>query len=221
LVGAKLIKVLKNSYVKIAVFYIVILLTLWFGPRIAFRTNYPLLAVASGSMIPTLQIGDLIVVQGVPNTSEINAAPKPDGTMIVFHRPGTPRGGPFLFYAGEDELIVHRAIAKVENTDTHTWYFQTQGDNSRTNPVPDFWGGSAPDVWNGLVSEKLLVGKVVGVIPWVGNLPLFMRTPQGLTLIVFLFILILLIEFLPMIWGNQGQEQKPPTTQNLSVWRNH
>lgn len=212
----KLLKVLKNSYVRIAVLYIIILLALWFGPRVAFRTNYPLLAVASGSMIPTLQVGDLIMVQGVPDANEIYAAPKPDGAMIVFYRPSAPRGGPFLFYTGE-ELIVHRAIAKVENGGM--WYFQTQGDNPRTNPGPDYWGGSYPDAWNGMVSERLLVGKVVGVVPWVGNLPLFMRTPQGLALIVFLFILILLIEFIPVLLGKQEQDQKSPTSQSLSVWR--
>jgi len=205
--------------VRIAILYMIFLLAVWFGPRVVFRTNYPLLAVASGSMIPTLQVGDIIVVQGVPDANEIYAAPKPNGTMIVFYRPSVPRGGPFLFFAGEDELIVHRAIAKVENGGT--WYFQTQGDNTKTNPVPDYWGGPYPDTWQGMISEKLLVGKVVGLVPWVGNLPLFIRTPQGLALIVFLFILILLIEFIPVLFGKQEQDQKSPTSQNLSVWRNH
>jgi len=182
-------KVLKNSYVRIAIFYIVLLLSFWFIPRIVLRTNYPLLTVASGSMIPTLQVGDLIVVQGVSDASEINAAPKPDGTMIVFYRPGIPRSDGILFFT-DYELIVHRAIKKVENNGT--WYFQTKGDNSLTNQLPDTWYG--PDTWNGMISSKLLVGKVVAVAPWIGNVPLFMRTSQG-TILVFILFILLIISF--------------------------
>jgi len=199
-------KALKNSYVQTAILAIILfggVFGIWFGVRAALRTEYPLLAVASGSMIPTLQVGDLIVVQGVPDANEINAAPKPNGTMIVFHRPSYPRGEAFLFYTG-DELIVHRAISKVENNGT--WYFQTKGDN---NYSPDIWNG--PETLNGMISSKLLVGKVVGVVPWVGNVPLFIRTPQGTVLIVLLFILILLIEYVPVLWKQLEQEQKLPT----------
>jgi signal peptidase len=211
-------KALRNSYVQAAILGIILfgsVFAFMFGLRAVLRTEYPLLAVASGSMIPTLQVGDLIVVQGVVNPNEINAAQKPNGTMIVFHRPPYHRGGGFLWYAG-DELIVHRAIAKVEINGT--WYFQTKGDNKVTNPVPDPWSG--PDTFNGMISSKLLVGKVVGVVPWVGNIPLFIRTPPGTVLIVLLFLLILLIEYAPVLWKKQEQDQKPPSSQNLSVWRN-
>jgi len=50
-----------------------------------------------------------------------------------------------------------------------------------------------------MISEKLVVGKVIGVIPWIGNLSLFIRTPQGMILIIFLFIIVLLIEYVPVI----------------------
>lgn len=213
---AKLSKALKNSYVQTAILGIILLggvFAFMFGLKATLRTEYPLLAVASGSMIPTLQVGDLIVVQGVSDANEINAAPKPNGTMIVFHRPSYPRGGGLLFSTG-DELIVHRAIAKVEINGT--WYFRTKGDN---NYSPDPWTG--PDTSEGMISSNLLVGRVVAVVPWVGNVPLFMRTPSGMLLIVLLFILILLIEYVPVLWRKQGQDQKSPISQNLSVWRNY
>jgi len=208
-------KALKNSYVQTAILAIIIfgsVFAFFFGLRAVLRTEYPLLAVASGSMIPTLQVGDLIVVQGVLDSNEIYAALKPNGTMIVFHRPSYSRGGGFLWYAG-DELIVHRAIAKVENNGT--WYFQTKGDN---NYSPDTWNG--PDTLNGMISSKLLVGRVVAVVPWVGNVPLFIRTPLGIVLMVFLFILVLFIEFIPELWKKQEKDQTSPISQNLSVWRN-
>jgi len=194
LTWSKLSRVLKNSYVEMALLSIIFLGSVfgfWFVVKIALRTDYPLLVVASTSMLPTLDVSDIIIVQGT-NASEIKAAPELEGDIIVY-------------YGSSDIRIVHRAIdKKFENG---TWYFQTKGDN---NPGPDLW-----------FSDKLLVGKVIGVIPWIGNVPLFIRTPQGTVLIIFLFILMLLIEYVPELWRKQGQDQKPPTSQNLSVWRNH
>jgi len=208
LARVKLSKALKNSYVQTAILALILfggVFGFWLGVRAALRTEYPLLAVASGSMIGPygLNVGDLIVVQGGFSGAEIAVGPPPNGTMIVFYNPNYPRGGAFLFYTGV-ELIVHRAIAKVENGGM--WYFQTKGDN---NYGPDYWTG--PDTFSGMISSKFIVGKVVGVVPWVGNVPLFIRTPQGMVLMVLLFILVLLIEFFPVLWKQLGQEQKLPT----------
>lgn len=196
LTWSKLARMLKNSYVEMAILSLIFLgsvFAFWFGVKIALRTDYPLLVVASTSMLPTLDVSDIIIVQGI-SPSEIKAAPQLEGDIIVYYQPSNP-----------DTRIVHRAIdKKFENG---MWYFQTKGDN---NAVPDPW-----------FSEKLLVGKVIGVIPLIGNVPLFIRTPQGTVLIIFLFILMLLLEFVPELWGKQEQDQKSPTSQNLSVWRNH
>jgi len=209
LTWSKLSKVLKNSYVEMAILSIILVgsgFAFWFGVKIALRTEYPLLVVASQSMLPTLDVSDIIVVQGT-NPSEIKAAPELQGDIIVFYQP-----------YNWDIRIVHRAIKMVANNDG-LWYFQTQGDNRLTNPGPDSWTG--PGTWNGMISEKLLVGKVVGVIPLIGNVPLFIRTPQGPVLIILLFILMLFLEFVPELWRKQEQDRKSPTSQSLSVWRNH
>jgi signal peptidase len=190
-------KALKNSYVQTAILVIILLsgvFGFWFGLRTVLRTEYPLLAVASGSMVPNLNVGDLIVVQGVSNGDEINVGPPPNGTMIVFHRPDHSSGGGFMFYVG-DELIVHRARAKVY--ENGTWYFTTQGD---ANAGSAYWEIDFP--------ESLIVGKVVGVVPWIGNVPLFMRTTQGMIFIFFLFIVILLIEYIPEILKKPRTEKQ-------------
>jgi len=176
---------LKNDYVKTAILGVIIIggvFAFWFGLRVALRTEYPLLAVASGSMVPTLNIGDLIVVQGVPDPNEIVVAPAPNGTVIVFHKPGDP-----------NDLIVHRAINKFENNGE--WYFQTKGD---ANSFRDSWD----------VPYELIVGKVVGVVPWVGSVPLFLRTSTGIFLIVVLFIIVVLAEYIPVILKKNGSETK-------------
>jgi len=192
LAQSKWSRVFKSSYVKTVILGILLLgsvFAFWFGLRFALRTEYPLLAVASGSMIPTLNVGDLIIVQGVSSVDEIYAASRENGgNIIVFHRPTDP-----------SELIVHRAINKVE--DDNTWFFQTMGDN---NGSPDYWSG--PETLNGMISSQLLVGKVVGIAPWIGNVPLFIRTPQGMLLIILLFLVILFIEYVPMLAKKSKRE---------------
>ena len=191
---AKLAGMLKNSYVKTIILGIILLggvFAFWFGLRLGLRTDFPLLAVASGSMRPTLNVGDLIIVQGFSNFDGINAVPAPDGAIVVFHKPSDP-----------DELIVHRAISKVDNNGT--WYFQTKGDNNNT---PDFWNGDGTS--SGWVSQRLLVGGVVGVAPWIGNVPLFIRTPSGLLLIILLFLVILFIEYVPVLSKKAKTKDQP------------
>ena len=98
-----------------------------------------LLQMKSGSMYPTIQIGDLLFVQEI-NPSEINAGPSPNGDIIVFHKANDP-----------SVLIVHRAVNKVLSN--NVWYFTTQGDAN---------SGSAS--WEIEFSESLIVGRVVDII---------------------------------------------------------
>ena len=158
----------------------------WFGLRFALRTDYPLLAVASGSMEDVLYRGDLIMVQGVVNACDIKVGYRDSeepGDIIVFHKPN-----------GGEELIVHRAVEKTIRNGLCS--FKTQGDASP---------GHNPDRW-GWVEESDIVGRYVGKVPWLGHVPLFMRevafpflsTPAGF-LVVFLVILgLILLDYLPL-----------------------
>jgi signal peptidase len=185
---------LKNEYVKSLILLAIILgaiAAFWFGLRIYLRTDYPLLAVASGSMIPTLNVGDLIVVQGGFHVNDIVAA-YGTGDIIVFHKPG-----------GSDELIVHRAVAKFENGAFS--YIVTKGDN---NPGPDPWR----------VYDRDLVGKVVWSIPYLGNIPLFVHTPTGMTIIVILIVILILVEFIiPSTKEKKESEETEEKTDVLDV----
>lgn len=208
----KLKDLLKNEWVKTGIMLVIVLIAFfgfWFGIRFALATEYPLLAVASGSMVTTLNIGDLIVVHGVPNASEIYAAPYPDGDIIVFHTylpdvGGEP--GPNLDpLRGPDELIVHRAINRTLKWDNrvekYIWYFVTLGDGNH----------GAIDPWvreYGGVPEYYVVGKVVGVVPWIGNIPLFIRTPTGLVTVVALILIVLIVEF---VFSAVREKRKPPS----------
>ncbi len=183
--------IFRNSYVKTVILAAIIIggvMGFWLGLKAGLRTEYPLLTVASGSMVPTLNIGDLIAVQGVENPSELSVAPKPDGEIIVFKSPRI-----------EGELIVHRAVYKEFHEDL--WYFRTQGD---ANYGPDNWWGS--DTWNGMISQNRLVGRVVGKAPLIGYIPLYIRTREGIILIVILIVLILMAEYLPVLLKKQPEQ---------------
>lgn len=179
----KLKDVFRNDYVKTALLLIIIVISVfafWYGLRAALATDFPLCGVASGSMRPTLQVGDLIIVQGVPNASNINAAPKDasePGDIIVFFN---PRKG----FRDPNDLIVHRAINKSLNEKDGKWYFKTQGDNN-----------TREDGWD--LQEDYVVGKVVFFrIPLVGFITFLMRTPAAF-LVVLPPLILLVIEWIP------------------------
>ena len=184
--------ILKNEYVKSLLFLVIILGCVgafWFGLRAYLRTDYPLFVVASGSMIPTLYRGDLIVVQGGLNVSGIIAAYE-TGDIIVFRKPNSPQ-----------ELIVHRAVEKRQNDNTH--FLITKGDNN-----------NGPDPWE--VDDNDLVGKVVWSIPYLGHIPLFVHTPAGTTIIIILIVILILLEFaIPFAKEKEKQEQPEKDSEIL------
>jgi signal peptidase I len=192
----------KNEYFQTAitiVLIVVVVFGFWFGLRFALNTDYPMLAVASGSMClvqpnqcdgwshpfaRTLHTGDLIIIQGV-NASDIHSGPYPVGDILVFHK--SP---------GSDELIVHRAIG--ETMVDGQIVFITQGDaNNAPGPPP-----------GGLVPANLVVGKVILRIPWIGHLALFMRDQSGVYLILALIIIIIAVEVVISIPGSKETEPK-------------
>ncbi|MEM2917607.1 MAG: signal peptidase I [Candidatus Bathyarchaeia archaeon] len=199
-------KLWKNEYIKTLILLAIVILgvlAFWFGIRLALKTEFPVLAVASGSMHPTLEVGDLIIIQGGLKGEEIKAAPKNapvPGDIIVFDR---VRLAPFQ--AGE--LYVHRAIDRTQDPTTGKWYFRTQGDyNSGADHWYDEDGNLLP--YNGMIPEDYIVGKVIYKIPWLGNVALFLRSSGGIFLIIILFIFIILIEFiLPVLFKKPKEKE--------------
>ncbi len=103
------------------------------------NVNFPLLVVKSGSMRPTLEIGDIILIHGV-NPYEIKV-----NDVIVFYHPNFP--------GNRNWIIVHRVIEKS------SLGFITKGDNNLVIdsfvPVPydcviGVWTGFKIPYWIGL-----------------------------------------------------------------------
>ncbi len=107
-------KLWKNEYFQTVITVLLILgivFGFWYGVQFALNTEHPALAVASTSMLPTLKVGDLIIVQGVP--PEQIYANYLNGDIIVFRR--------------GSELIVHRAVYKELRG--NGYWITTRGDN--------------------------------------------------------------------------------------------
>jgi len=156
----------------------------WYGSQAILRTNYPALAVASTSMLPTLNVGDLIVVQGTKAT-EINPG-LTTGDVVVFKSP-----------MNLDKLIVHRAI-KVEHTGGE-YIITTHGDNNPPGATETF-------------PERNLVGKVIGKFPFLGNFALFTYAlGSGYFFIIIAIIILIVILALP--FGGEKKKTSEPTVR--------
>ena len=123
-------------------------LIIWMGLRVVFGTENPFYVVSSGSMIPELQVFDVLVVQGNDPFESVEI-----GDVIVFDRP-----------QGQDRVIVHR-VAAIIDEDPLT--IRTKGDANPTSiPGTDF-----------PITEEEYIGKVAYVIPQVGYVTRVLTPP--------------------------------------------
>ncbi len=178
----KLKRLWKNEYFQTAVtvaLILIIVFSFYYGAQAALGSEYPALAVASGSMLPTLNIGDLIIVQKI-DPSQIHA--DPNGLT-----------GDILVYKRGDELIVHRAV-NIRPGENGVYWITTRGDNTAANDAE--WPSTR------------LVGKVVARIPAIGNLPLFLHSERNMYILFLALIVILIILMLPFGARREETPQK-------------
>jgi len=182
----------KNEYFKtVLALVLIVLVVLGFfqGLKWVLRTDYPVLAVVSTSMVPTLNVGDLLIVQGTA-AKDINAS-YGTGDIVIF-KPDE---------SNPDFRVVHRAVKKENRTDGY--WITTHGDN---NPSDDQ-----------SFNEKQLIGKVVARVPYLGNLSLFTQS-QG-SVYLFFMIAVVLIIILLIFWNtgseNEKGGQEPKKTKKL------
>ncbi|NNL59034.1 MAG: signal peptidase I [Nitrosopumilus sp.] len=129
-------------------------LVIWIGLQVAFGTQNPFYVVASGSMIPVLQVYDVLIVSGHVSFEEIDV-----GDIIVFNRP-----------SDHDRVIVHR-VASVINEDPKT--IRTKGDaNPASIPGTDF-----------PITQEEYIGKVAYTIPQIGYVTQLLKPPINYVII--------------------------------------
>ncbi|HEX9845607.1 MAG TPA: signal peptidase I [Candidatus Nitrosotenuis sp.] len=137
-----------KSIVKDIIIVAVGVAVIWFGLQVIFGTPNPFYVVSSGSMIPVLEVYDVLVVDGKVPFNDIQT-----GDIIVFNRPN-----------GHDRVIVHRVVAVL---DEEPKTIRTKGD---ANPV-SIPGTDYP------ITKDEYIGKVAYVIPQIGYVTRILTPP--------------------------------------------
>ena len=148
-------KIISKGVIKDILIVVVGVLIIWLGLQIAFGTQNPFYVVASGSMIPVLEVYDVIVIQGHVPFEEVEI-----GNIIVFNRP-----------SDHDRVIVHRVVSII---DDNPKTIRTQGDaNNASIPGTDF-----------PITEEEYIGKVEYTLPQVGYVTQLLKPPRNYIIIV-------------------------------------
>ena len=141
-------------------------LTIWVGLQVVFGTQNPFYVVSSGSMVPVLEVFDVLVVQGNHPFEEVKV-----GDIIVFDRP-----------SGHDRVIVHR-VASIIDEDPKT--IRTKGDaNPASIPGTDY-----------PITEEEYIGVVAYVIPQVGYVTRILQPPINYIIIGIIIVIMIAKQF--------------------------
>jgi signal peptidase len=203
---SKIREILKKDYVQTAILILILIggmLSFLFGTKIVLRTDTPFMTVITGSMVPTLNIGDLIVVEGYADLSTIHAAPKtanPPGDILVF----------WYWDYGEGLIyLVHRAIG--EETVDGKRYLITRGDH---NAGSDTHYNLTTHSWLEGLPEEYVIGKVIANVPVIGQVLLFLQSTSGRIIIIALIAVLLIVEFVP--FSKKKDKESSPEPEQVS-----
>ena len=145
----------KFSIIKDIAIIVIGVVLIWFAVKIVFNVDNPFYVVSSGSMIPVLNIGDILLVKDGNTFDNLKI-----GDIIVFNRP-----------EGGDRVIVHRIIDMTDRFGEKI--IVTKGDaNEGLIPGTDF-----------PIREKDYIGTVAYVVPKVGLVLKYLNPPVNYIII--------------------------------------
>lgn len=136
--------------------------------------------VLSGSMLPSIQIKDIVVTKKVAE-EELEI-----GDIITFISPDPRFGG---------ISVTHRIIDKYYDESSGSYSYRTQGDN---NNVAD----------SALVPNNNILGKVILKIPKLGYLQDILSSKGGLIIVVLIPCLVILSYDIMKLLKKAGQKTK-------------
>ena len=157
---------ISKGVIKDIVIVVVAVVVIWIGLQAAFGTQNPFYVVASGSMIPALEVYDIIVIQGHEPFEAVQV-----GDIIVFDRP-----------SDHNRVIVHR-VESILSEDPLT--VRTQGDAN-----PSFIRGTDYPI-----TEEEYIGKVAYVIPQVGYITQVLKPPMNYIIIAIVIGIMIIKQF--------------------------
>lgn len=146
----------KYSIIKDIAIIVIGVVLIWFAVKVVFNVDNPFYVVSSGSMIPVLNVGDILIVKDGNTFNSLKV-----GDIIVFDR---PQGG--------DRVIVHRVIEISDRFGEKV--IVTKGDaNDGIIPGTDF-----------PIREKDYIGTVAYTVPKVGLVLKYLNPPVNYIIIV-------------------------------------
>ena len=157
---------ISKGVIKDIAIVVIAVIVIWIGLTTAFGTQNPFYVVASGSMIPALQVYDIIVIQGHQPFQEVQV-----GDIIVFDRP-----------SDHNRVIVHR-VESILSEDPLT--VRTQGDAN-----PSFIRGTDYPI-----TEEEYIGKVAYIIPQVGYITQILKPPMNYIIIAIVIGIMIIKQF--------------------------
>lgn len=134
----------------------------WLVIWASFGSN-PFYVVSSGSMVPALQINDVLIVRDGGSWGELRV-----GDIIVFNKP-----------EGEDRVIVHR-IFDIDRDSDGDITITTKGD-ANPGPIP---GTDNP------ITEDDYIGKVIYVVPGIGVITKVISPPVNYIIIAIILAIL-------------------------------
>ena len=159
-----------KNLIKDIIIIVVAIAVIWIGLQAFFGTANPFYVVSSGSMIPVLQIYDVIVVEGNTPFDDVKK-----GDIIVFYSPK-------LYEQGKERVIVHRVTLEMGEDPK---IVRTKGD---ANPS-SIAGTDYP------ITEKEYIGKVEHVVPQVGYITQILQPPINYIIIAVVIGIMIVREY--------------------------
>ncbi|MCE2505674.1 MAG: signal peptidase I [Nitrosopumilaceae archaeon] len=178
-------KSVSKGVIKDIVIVAVGVLVIWIGLQVAFGTQNPFYVVASGSMIPVLEVYDVLIVSGHEPFDELVV-----GDIIVFDRP-----------SDHNRVIVHR-VASILDEDPRT--IRTKGDaNPASMPGTDF-----------PITEEEYIGKVAYTLPQVGYITQLLKPPINYVIIAIVIGIMIVKQFIKRKKGKELSFTDPLDSEN-------
>lgn len=173
----------------VAVGVLVILIAL----QVAFGTQNPFYVVVSESMVPVLEVYDVLVVSGHEPFEEVVV-----GDIIVYDRP-----------SDHNRVIVHRVVSIIDE-DPKT--VRTKGDaNGVSIPGTDF-----------PITDEEYIGKVVYTLPQVGYITQLIKPPINYAIIAVVIGIMIVKQFVKkkkekeLPFAKPADSVNPDTIEELS-----
>ena len=178
------------SIVKDVIIIVIGVAVIWFGLRFVFDTGNPFYVVSSGSMVPNLNVNDILIVRDGDSFKDLRV-----GDIIVFNRPD-----------GADRVIVHRVAEIFDDSNGNHMIIRTKGDaNYGSIPGTDF-----------PIKEDDYIGKVAYVIPGAGVVTKVLSPPVNYIIIAAIIALMIFTQLSKKKNNSKGNQSQQPSPSEES-----